>query len=44
MELQGAWDELKEKVAVEFEKNKFNRNEVDYRLYFRYGVGVIETT
>ena len=35
MELQGAWDELKEKVAVEFEKNKFNRNEVDYRLYFR---------
>ena len=35
MELQGAWDELKEKVAVEFEKNKFDRNEVDYRLYFR---------
>ena len=35
MELQDAWDELKEKVAVEFEKNKFNRNEVDYRLYFR---------
>lgn len=34
-ELQGAWDELKEKVAVEFEKNQFDRNDVDYRLFFR---------
>ncbi len=34
-ELQGAWDELKEKVAVEFEKNKFDRKDVDFRLYFR---------
>lgn len=34
-ELQDAWDELKEKVAVEFEKNSFNRKEVDFRLFFR---------
>lgn len=34
-ELQDAWDELKEKVAVEFEKNQFDRNVVDYRLFFR---------
>jgi acetone carboxylase, beta subunit len=34
-ELQEAWDELMEKVAAEFEKNKFDRNDVDFRLYFR---------
>ena len=34
-ELQDAWDELKEKVAVEFEKNSFNRKDVDFRLFFR---------
>jgi acetone carboxylase beta subunit len=34
-ELQDAWDELMEKVAAEFEKNQFNRNDVDFRLYFR---------
>ena len=34
-ELQRAWDELMEKVAAEFEKNKFERKEVDFRLYFR---------
>ncbi|AGK54204.1 5-oxoprolinase [Bacillus sp. 1NLA3E] len=34
-ELQGAWDELMEKVAAEFEKNKFDRKDVDFRLYFR---------
>ncbi|WP_458413963.1 hydantoinase/oxoprolinase family protein [Schinkia sp. CFF1] len=34
-ELQTAWDELKEKVAGEFEKNKFDRKDVDFRLYFR---------
>jgi acetone carboxylase beta subunit len=35
IELQDAWDELKEKVAVEFEKNSFNRKDVDFRLFFR---------
>ncbi|MGJ7922387.1 hydantoinase/oxoprolinase family protein [Neobacillus sp. LXY-4] len=35
IELQGAWDELMEKVAAEFEKNNFDRNDVDFRLYFR---------
>ncbi|MEJ9211392.1 hydantoinase/oxoprolinase family protein [Bacillus smithii] len=34
-ELQRAWDELMEKVAAEFEKNKFERKDVDFRLYFR---------
>lgn len=34
-ELQGAWDELMEKVAAEFEKNQFKRKDVDFRLYFR---------
>ncbi|MDQ0340540.1 acetone carboxylase beta subunit [Caldalkalibacillus uzonensis] len=34
-ELQDAWNELMEKVAQEFEKNKFSRDEVDFRLYFR---------
>jgi acetone carboxylase, beta subunit len=34
-ELQGAWDELMEKVAGEFEKNDFKRADVDFRLYFR---------
>ncbi|WP_027417785.1 hydantoinase/oxoprolinase family protein [Aneurinibacillus terranovensis] len=34
-ELQEAWDELMEKVAVEFEKNQFKRKDVDFRLYFR---------
>lgn len=33
--LQDAWDELMEKVAGEFEKNQFNRKDVDFRLYFR---------
>lgn len=34
-ELQAAWDELKEKVGNEFEKNNFAMEEVDFRLYFR---------
>lgn len=34
-ELQAAWDELKEKVANEFEKNNFEMKDVDFRLYFR---------
>ncbi|MGA8943944.1 MAG: hydantoinase/oxoprolinase family protein [Thermoactinomyces sp.] len=34
-ELQAAWDELKEKVGNEFEKNNFSMDEVDFRLYFR---------
>jgi acetone carboxylase beta subunit len=34
-ELQRAWDELMEKVAAEFEKNNFERKDVDFRLYFR---------
>ncbi|MBA2872579.1 acetone carboxylase beta subunit [Anoxybacillus calidus] len=34
-ELQAAWDELKEKVAAEFEKSQFSRKDVDFRLYFR---------
>lgn len=34
-ELQAAWDELMEKVALEFEKNKFSKEKVDFRLYFR---------
>jgi acetone carboxylase, beta subunit len=34
-ELQEAWNELMEKVAAEFEKNQFSRNDVDFRLYFR---------
>lgn len=35
LELQAAWNELMEKVANEFEKNKFTRKDVDFRLYFR---------
>ncbi len=35
VELQAAWDELMEKVAIEFEKNKFAKEDVDFRLYFR---------
>jgi acetone carboxylase beta subunit len=35
MELQAAWDELMEKVATEFEKNKFAKEDVEFRLYFR---------
>jgi acetone carboxylase beta subunit len=35
MELQDAWDELMEKVAAEFDKNQFDRKDVDFRLYFR---------
>jgi acetone carboxylase, beta subunit len=34
-ELQDAWDELKEKVAAEFEKSKFSKEDVEFRLYFR---------
>jgi acetone carboxylase, beta subunit len=34
-ELQDAWDELKEKVAAEFEKSNFDRKDVEFRLYFR---------
>ncbi|REJ24507.1 MAG: acetone carboxylase subunit beta [Bacillaceae bacterium] len=34
-ELQDAWDELIEKVAAEFEKNNFKRQDVSFRLYFR---------
>jgi acetone carboxylase beta subunit len=34
-ELQAAWDELKEKVGNEFEKNNFKMEDVDFRLYFR---------
>lgn len=34
-DLQVAWNELVEKVAVEFEKNGIKRKEVDFRLYFR---------
>jgi acetone carboxylase beta subunit len=34
-ELQAAWDELKEKVAAEFEKSKFSKEDVEFRLYFR---------
>jgi acetone carboxylase beta subunit len=34
-ELQAAWNELMEKVAGEFEKNKFAKEDVDFRLYFR---------
>lgn len=34
-ELQYAWDELMEKVAGEFEKNQFDKEDVDFRLYFR---------
>lgn len=35
MELQLAWQELKDKVAEEFEKNHFSREQVQFRLYFR---------
>lgn len=34
-ELQAAWAELMEKVAAEFEKNSFSKEDVDFRLYFR---------
>lgn len=34
-QLQMAWDELIEKVAVEFDKNGIERKNVDFRLYFR---------
>ncbi len=34
-QLQVAWDELIEKVAVEFDKNGIERKNVDFRLYFR---------
>lgn len=34
-ELQYVWDELMEKVAGEFEKNQFDKGDVDFRLYFR---------
>lgn len=34
-ELQHVWDELMEKVAGEFEKNQFDKEDVDFRLYFR---------
>ncbi len=34
-ELQDAWSELKERVGNEFEKNHFEMEEVDFRLYFR---------
>lgn len=35
MELQSAWDELKEKVGDEFKKNGYDAEEVNYRLLFR---------
>ena len=34
-ELQAAWDELKEKVAEEFEKNGYSNDEVNFRLLYR---------
>jgi acetone carboxylase, beta subunit len=34
-ELQQAWVELMDKVADEFEKNGFPRNQVEFRFYFR---------
>lgn len=34
-ELQQAWEELMGKVAEEFEKNNFSRDQVQFRLYFR---------
>jgi acetone carboxylase beta subunit len=34
-ELQQAWQELMDKVADEFEKNNFSRDQVEFRFYFR---------
>lgn len=34
-ELQAAWDELMEKVADEFAKSHYSRDDVNFRLYFR---------
>lgn len=34
-ELQAAWDELAERVADEFLKNNYPRDEVNFRLYYR---------
>lgn len=33
--LQQSWEELMEKVAHEFERNKFSSDKVDFRLFFR---------
>lgn len=34
-ELQAAWNELMEKVADEFAKNSYSRDDVNFRLYYR---------